>query len=103
MKEHLDNIANIIQEYESGAYITTEGLRDLLRSLTSQMYYLTKYKIEFKNKHNNIIHNREGSVAAAEVKAHYDCPELYLCRYILKAAQNVVQSIIMEISILKKD
>lgn len=103
MDDHLDNITQIIQEYESGAYLTADSLRELLRHLTSEMYFLTAYKIEAKQKFNSVIWNREGSVAAAEVEAQQKVPELYQLRYILKGAQNVVQSIIMEISILNKE
>lgn len=103
MEEHLDSITQIIQEYESGAYLTADSLRDHLRTLTAQMYYLTAYKIDYKNQHNKIEWNFEGSGVKGKAWAHEQCPELYQCRYILKAAQNVVQSIIMEISILNKE
>ena len=103
MEEHLENITQIIQRYETGEWLTADALRDVLRSLTSQMYYLTAYKIEFKNKHNEIRYRHKGSVASGEILAHEQCPELYQVRYVLRAAQNVVQSIIMEISILNKE
>ena len=103
MEEHLDNITQLIQEYEQGTYYTAESLREVLRSLTSQMYYLTQYKIQAKNDHNGIRYNFKGSIAGGEVYAHEMVPELYQIRYVLRAAQNVVQSIIMEISILNKE
>ena len=103
MERILNDITSIIEKYESGEYLTLEALREYLRVLTAQVYYLTKHKIEAKNKHNEIEYKNKKSVAFGKILAHEQCPELYQIRYILKAAQNVIQRIIMEISILKNE
>ena len=103
MDEHLNRITEVVSRYESGEYLTADSLRDLLRELTSEMYFLTKYKIQFKNKHNEIRYRHKGSVASGEILAHEQCPELYQIRYILRAAEAVKTSIVMEISILNKE
>lgn len=103
MNDILDKVTEIIQRYESGEYLTADSLRELLRELTTNVYYLTKYKIEFKNKHNEIRYRHKGSVASGEILAHEQCPELYQVRYIIRSAEKVEQSIIMEISILNKE
>ena len=103
MNEILDNITQIIQTYEGGEWITAARLGELRRELSAQVYYLSKYKIEAKNKHNAIKYLHKGSVAAGEILAHEQCPELYQIRYITRAAENVLTSMTMEISILNKD
>jgi len=103
MNNILNKITTIIEEYEKGTFNTPDRLRELLRELTSNIYYLTKFKIEYKNAHNQRRYRHKGSIGAGEILAHEQIPELYQIRYILRSAQNVVQSIIMEISILKKD
>lgn len=103
MEKILNKITETIESYESGKYLTTEALREHLRVLTSQVYYLTKYKIEAKNRHNEIEYKNKKSVAFGKILAHEQVPELYQIRYILRSAQNVIQSIIMEISILKNE
>ena len=99
----LFKIDGIIETYESGAWESIENLRVMLRELTANIYYLTKYKIQAKNKHNGIRYLHKGSVASGEILAHEQSPELYQIRYIMRSANNVVQSIIMEISIIKKE
>ncbi len=103
MNEILKRITDLIEKYESGKYLTIDALRETLRELTSNVYYLTKYKIAYKNKHNEVRYKHKGSIGAGEILAHEQYPELYQIRYILKASQNVIQSLIMEISILKNE
>ena len=103
MDKHLKRLTDAIQEYESGTYLTKERLRELLRTITGQIYFLTQYQIEAKNAHNSFLHEWGGPVTRGEIFAHQEIPELYMLRHILRSAQNVVQSIIMEISILNKE
>ena len=103
MNDILNNITQIVETYESGEYLTLERLTELRRSLTSNIYHLTKYKIEFKNKHNEIKYKHKGSVAAGEILAHEQAPELYQIRYIMRAAERVDSSLMMEQSILKNE
>lgn len=102
-KEILEKISKIINTYESGSWQSVDNLRVLLRELSANYYYLTGYKIQYKNKHNEIEYKNKKSLGYGKLLAHEQCPELYQCRYILKASQNVIQSIIMEISIIKNE
>ncbi len=102
-KEILEKITTIIETYESGSWQSVENLRVLLRELSANHYYLTKFKIEYKNKHNEIEYKNKKSLGYGKLLAHEQCPELYKCRYILDSAKNVMQSIIMEISIIKNE
>ena len=103
MEEILKKIHNTIGEYESGAFVTEEKLRELSRDLSSSMYHLTKYNIEAYNKWNSLVFNSDKSVAAAKVEADYKCPELRLTRKILEAARNVAISINSELKIIKDE
>ena len=103
MTETLKNIDEIIEKYESGAYLTLESLRDLLRALTTSMYFLTKDNIEAHERHNAIQYKHNGSVAGGLIFANEQVPELRQLRKILEAANNVKSSMIMELSILKNE
>lgn len=103
MDKILEKISNIISTYESGEWQSIDKLRKNLRELSACHYHLTKHKIIYKNKHNEIEYKNKKSLGYGKLLAHEQCPELYECRYILKAAQNVIQSIIMEISIIKNE
>ena len=100
---NLDVLTDAIVKYESGAYMTKESLREVLRTITSEIYYLTKHQIEAKNAHNSFLYNWNGPVARGEIAAHQEIPELYQLRHLIKAAQNVVTSITMEISIINRE
>ena len=100
---HLNRITDAIEEYESMSYTTKDKLRELLRVITSEIYFLTHHQIQAKNAYNSYLYEWSGAVARGEILAHKEIPELYQLRYIIRAAQNVVQSIIMEISILNKE
>jgi len=103
MDKILNNITDIIVRYESGEYLSTDNLREMLRLLSANIYHLTKYKIEYKNSYNAVRYKHKGSLGSGEILAHEQYPELYQIRYILRSAQNVLQSIIMEISIIKAE
>lgn len=103
MDEHLDKVTQIIMEYESGSWLTTDRLRELLRELSSEIYFLTKYKIEAKNKWNSLRYIHTGSVASGLIIADEEVPELKMLRDIIRAAEGVKTSIVMEISILKNE
>ena len=103
MKEHLTKIHDIVDAYNSGKYLTPEALRKMLRELTSAMYYLTTFKIEYKNQHNTIKYKHKGSLGAGEILAHEQVSELYQVRYILRAASDIKDSLVQELSMIKKE
>jgi hypothetical protein len=103
MEEILNKITDIIETYESGAWQTKENLRILLRELTSNIYFLTKYNIEYHEKHNATQYKHKGSVASGIILANEQYPELRMLRKIMESANNVARSITMELSILNKE
>ena len=103
MDKILLNITDIIETYESGAWSSLEDLRKMLRELTSNIYHLTKYNIEFHERHNAVQYKHKGSVSGGLILANEQIPELRMCRKIMDAANNVGRSMTMELSILKTE
>jgi len=103
MNEILNKISDIITRYESGEWETTDSLREMLRELTSNIYFLSKYNIEFHEKHNAVQYKHKGSVSSGLILANEQYPELRMLRKITEAANNVKSSMIMELSIIKNE
>jgi hypothetical protein len=103
MEKILYNITDIIETYESGAWTSLEDLRKMLRELTSNIYHLTKFNIEFHERHNAVQYKHKGSVSAGLILANEQIPELRMCRKIIESANNVSRSITMELSIIKNE
>jgi ABC-type uncharacterized transport system substrate-binding protein len=103
MDEILNKISNIIVTYESGEWKSAENLRVLLRELTSNIYYLTKYNIEYHEQHNAVQYKHKGSVSSGLILANEQFPELRMLRKIIESANNVARSITMELSIIKNE
>jgi len=103
MNEILNKISDIITRYESGEWETTDSLREMLRELTSNIYFLSKYNIEFHEKHNAVQYKHKGSVSSGLILANEQYPELRMIRKITEAANNVKSSMIMELSIIKNE
>ena len=103
MDNILTKISDIIETYESGAWVDTDNLRAMLRELSSNYYYLTKVNIQAYNDHNAVRHNHEGSVARGNILADKKVPELRMTRKILDATDHVIWSMRSELSIIKKE
>ena len=103
MEEILKTITNIINHYESGKWSSCDNLRVMLRKLSCNYYYLTKYNIEAHEAHNAVQHKHKGSVSAGLILANEQVPELRMIRKIMEATQHVIWSIRSEISIVKNE
>lgn len=103
MNKILTKICDIIETYESGAWSTEENLRIMQRELTSNLFFLTKYNIEFFNQHNAIQYKHKGSVSAGLILANEQVPELRMTRKILESGRIVVNSMRSEISSLRQE
>lgn len=103
MEEILTKIDDIIITYQSGAWVSSENLRIMLRELVANKYHLTKHNIEAFREWNIIVYNFKGSNAAGETKAHHDIPELRMTRKILEACKDNIMGMQQELSIIKND
>ena len=99
----LTKITDIIETYESGAWVSAENLRIMLRELTANNYYLTKYNIEYFRKYNAIQYKHKGSVSSGKILAEQEVPELRMIRKIMEATDNVIWSMRSELSIIKNE
>ncbi len=103
MEEILNKITSIIETYESGVWVSADNLRVMLRELTANNYYLTKYNIEYFQKFNAIQYKHKGSVASGKILAEEQIPELRIIRKIMEATENVMWSMKSELSIIKNE
>lgn len=104
MESPIKKIGEIIEEYECGAYLQLDSLRQLRRDLATANYHLTKINIDAYKRWNTLIYNRgDDSVASAKVKADHRVPELREARKIMEAVKNVLSEMNQEISILKTE
>ena len=103
MESILSKISEIIDRYESGEYITLDNLRVMLRELSSNYYYLTKYNIEYFEQHNAVQYKNKKSVAYGIILANEQVPEIRITRKILLATDRVLNSMRSEIAILRSE
>jgi len=103
MDKVLEETSLIITMYESGAWVSSENLRAMLRELSSNYYHLSRFNIEYFQKYNAVQYKHKGSVSSGKILAEEQVPELRLLRKIMEATDNVIWSIRSEISILKKE
>ncbi len=91
----LDEIDDIVATYQEGEY---RGLNELHRRLSTNMYWLIKYQVDFNIEWNNEYYKHHSTVNAVKER-HADkvVPELYMCRKIWEAAKNVSISIGYEV------
>jgi len=106
MIDSLNTITACIKEYEQSDLIHLERLNNLLKVLTSNLYYLESQRADYHAKFQSIIHTltKEGkSVSRAENEAHTRVPEMYLLRRTLDAAYRCADAIRTNISYMKNE
>ena len=103
MVNHLNNVTKLIDKYNNLTINSGAELSDILRKLTCELFYLERYRSEFQETHNGIMHEFKGSVAASLILANQRVPELYMLRRIMNAAYRVVDALRSNISYIKKE
>ncbi len=106
MIDTLTVVSSCIEEYEASDLIHLDRLNNLLKTLTSNLYYLEAERANYHNKFQSIIHKltKEGkSVSRAENEAHVQVPEMYLLRRTLDAAYRCADAIRTNISYMKNE
>ena len=103
MDKILEDISNVIDQYDSSTYLTTEKLLELLKTLSRGIYHLTVIHTQAGTAHNEIQHNFTGSAARGLIEADFEVPEYRISRKILDACNRVQSAMIMELSIMKKE
>ena len=103
MEQILSKITELVETYESGSWKSCDNLRVMLRELTANNYYLTKFNIEYFQKFNEIQYRHKGSVSAGKILAEEQVPELRMIRKIMEATDQVIWSMRSELSIIKNE
>lgn len=102
--EILNNIDTLIDSYHNLQLKLVKDQSEILRGLTTNLYFLEKYRIEEYNKWQSVyFHSTGKSGAAKEREADFEVKEIYQIRRIMTGAYKVVDSIRSTISIYKNE
>lgn len=103
-KEILKNIADSVDEYNIVDLSDKDGLSGILRKLNANVFYLTQYKVDARNKWHSIYKNSKATSNAAKAQeADGVVLELKYYRDIIKVADNISNSLRSHISLAKKE
>lgn len=103
MKQHLENITRIINDYNNLTINSGGELSQLLKELTCELFYLEKHRSDYNEIHTKIMFHFSGSVSASKIEADNQVPELYMLRRVMNAAYRCVDALRSNISYIKKE
>lgn len=110
MEKLLNQISSVILDYremnDTLVFNDTEVLSGMLKNLSSDLFFLEKYRDEYARKYNAILYTeiKEGkSVSGADIIAKERVPELYQLRRLMTSAYKVQDAIRTNISFLKNE
>lgn len=104
LTEILNNINDSIDKYHNMQLNLVKDQSEILRSLTTNLYFLEKYRIDAYRSWQSVYFNSKGtSHAAKEREADNNVTDIYMIRRIMTGAYKVVDSIRSTISIYKKE
>ena len=106
MKETLNKIADIIDNYNSTDIFDGQTLNNQLKQLTSMLYHVETIRTKAHQDFESVIHSKvkEGfSVARATNEANVAVPEMYRLRRLLESGYRVADSMRTNISFLKSE
>jgi len=100
----LNDINGLVDDYHNLQLNLVREQSEILRGLTTNLYFLEKYRIEAYEEWQSVYFQSKGtSGAAKEREADFKVPELYKIRRIMEGGYKVVDSIRSTISIYKKE
>ena len=110
MEELLSNIVHHITRYkqlgEKLVFEDTALLNVLMKDLSSDLFYLEKYRDSYARSFNSILnsHIKEGmAVSRADIIAKESVPELYMLRRLMTSAYRVLDAMRSNQSFLKME
>ena len=106
MIDRLDNVAKIIDWYETADLSHIEEINKALKALCSHLYHLEVERALYHDKFQNIIYNltkKSMTVSRAENEAHIEVPEMYMLRRVMNAAYRCADSMRTNISFMKSE
>lgn len=100
----LNDINTLIDDYHNMQLKLVKHQSEILRRLTSNLYFMEKHRIEAHEKWQSMYFQSKGtSGAAKEREADFKVPELYQIRRIMTGGYKVVESLRSTISIYKSE
>ena len=104
MKESLDAITTIIEDYAKGQH-SPEALLDMARGLAAHLFYLEKERSEIHKKFEGQKYLLMKTLAAnkAETQCNFMYPEMYMLRRVMEGAYKNLDIMRSEISMLKRE
>ena len=110
MEEILSNITACVDSYEALPYKLTfndcEVLSGILKTISSNLFYLEEYRDDYKREHTRILHEEMSNGTAvnrSEIIAEHKVPEIYMLRRFMISGYKVQDSLRTHISFLKKE
>ena len=104
LTEILSNINASVDTYEGMELQEFKELSEILRALTSNLYYLEAHRVEAHTKWHEVYFTcKQPSNAAREKWADNEVKELYMIRRTMTSAYKIVEAIRSQISIYKKE
>lgn len=90
----LEGIRGVVGEYNSEEVLTDQDFKRMHRKLSSELYALNESRCKYKDEWDSYYSLcKEKTNAAKERYADMKVPELYKCRKIWEAGENVLISI----------
>jgi len=92
MKELLESITQIIEDYNSSSEHVPQGLLDMNRSLSTSLFLLEKFRAQEHKAFEATIYSEKmngQSVSSATNTANVKHPELYQLRRFMESAERV--------------
>lgn len=100
----LDEITKLVEDYHNLQLTLVKDQSEILRGLTTNLYFLEKYRIEAFETWQSVYFQSKGTSSAAKQReADFKVPELYQIRRIMEGGYKVVDSLRSTISIYKKE
>ncbi len=106
VEDVIETMEGIINNYHTMNKPDGHVLNDMLRQLSSALYYLETVRSDYHDKWQtavNVLVKGGDSVSRAENEAHVQYPEMYKLRRTISAANGVREAMRTNISFLKAE
>jgi len=104
LQEILQNIDQCVERYDSMPLTDTLAQSDVLRSLTSNLFYLEKHRVKAHSDWMEVYYScKQTSNAARAQWADNEVKELYMIRRTMESGYQLTNAIRSTISIYKKE
>jgi len=98
LEEALDQINKAVGDYHTLKLSLVSEQSEILRNLSTGLYYLELYRVEYKELWNDAYHKKEGSNPVKIAEADFKTPELYKIRRIMNGCKTVIDAVRSTIS-----